>query len=227
MKNSIKKIIAAAVLVATPGFVLADADISVQPFGGTTEATANVDICIVVPEILIFGVGETGDTISKIRWEIATASGATTGNNQTYAGAAGAFTAPDPFSTAVTSTVPVGGGAAGTVSGGPTVTLPVFLFSNGGDVTITATVGGGNIGGGAADVLESAAGNTPIPIAEIVSGQAGNIIHPALATGTAATTVATDGVVNLDDEWTYTYTPVTIPAAGTYEARITYVATQP
>lgn len=217
-------VIAVSMLAANSAW--ADADISVQPVGTAAEATANVDICVVIPEILIFGVGPVGDTVSKIKWTVGSADGYTDGNNQTYTDGLPAFTAPAPFGTTPVADITDGG--AGSSAAGAVATLPVFLFSNDGtDVTISSTVSGGNGGGGTADVLQSTAGDT-IPISDFTSGGA-SILHPAFESGGTQTadTPATAGVVNLNDTWTYEYSPTAIPVAGTYEARITYVAAQP
>lgn len=231
MKNvaRLATLVAAATLTLTTSQAFADADIAVIDDGTATEATTNVDICVVVPEILIFGVGAVGNDIAKIRWDVVNGVGAgATGNNQTYAGAAAPFVAPLPFSTTAAATVVSGGGTSST--SGNQADLPVFLFSNNGsDVTITATVTAGVGGAGpATDVLTHGGGlaNT-IAISDFTSGNLGSILHPALTTGATADTAHTGGVVNLADTWTYQYTPTSIPAAGTYSARITYVAAQP
>ncbi len=208
--------------------VLADADIAVQPAGTPLEATTNVDLRVIVPELLIFGVGPVGDTISRITWTMADAAGTAVGNNQTYSGAPGAFTAPAPYSATPTATIENGGTGASAL--GNTATLPVFLFSNNGsDVTITSTVAGGD-GTGAADVLEETGTTTlTIPIADFAAGQTGAILQPDFSAGgtNSQDTPQTDGIVNLAGDWTYTYSPAAIPQAGTYEARVTYVAAQP
>lgn len=229
MKNILRTLgLVSGLTLGVTSNVLADADIAVQPVGTATEATTNVDICVIVPEILIFGVGDVGDAIAKLSWTVASADGAGVGNNQTYSGARGAFTAPAPFDTAVTAAV-VSDGGPGSSATLATANLPVFLFSNNGtDVTITSSTSGGPTGGGTADALDNAdvAGQT-IPIADFTQADGGSISHPPLATGSTADTAHTGGIVNLADTWSYTYAPSTIPVAGTYEARITYTAAQP
>ena len=229
MKNMFKTVgLVSGLVLAVNANVHADADIAVQPVGTPTEATTNVDICVVVPEILIFGVGDVGDAIAKLRWTVASADGTLTGNNQTYSGDRGAFTAPAPFSTTVLAEV-VSDGGPGASAAGDTANLPVFLFSNNGtDVTITTSTSGGATGGGTADALDNVnvAGQT-IPIGDFSQADGGSIIHPDLTTNSSDDTPHTNGIVNLADTWSYTYTPTTIPVAGTYEARITYTAAQP
>ncbi|MFV0477888.1 MAG: hypothetical protein ACK5ME_08645 [Parahaliea sp.] len=214
---------------ASTGQVLADADIAVQPAGTATEATTHVDLRVIVPELLIFGVGPVGDTISQITWTVGNAAGATTGNNQTYSGAAGPFTLPAPFTTAATAAITNGG--TGSSVAGATANLPVFLFSNNGsDVTITSTVAGGT-GAGTPDALDASGTSTAtIPIADFTVSETGNIVQPDIAGGSSQTadTAATSGIVNEGGTWTYSYTPSSLaPQAGEYTARVTYVAAQP
>ena len=72
--------------------VFADADIAVQPTGTALEATTNVDLCVVVHRVLIFGVGDVADDVAKLRWTIDNAAGVAVGNNQSFAGTPGTFT---------------------------------------------------------------------------------------------------------------------------------------
>ena len=207
---------------------LADADISVQLPGNAAAATANVDISVQVPEILTFGVGAVGNAIAQLQWTVNNAAGAAVGNNQTYSGAAAPFTAPAPYTAATTAAV-IANGGTGAAAAGNQASLPVFLYSNNGsDVTITTTVSGGSTGGGTADALDHQTLANTIPISDFTSGSVGgSISHPTLGSGQTADTTAVAGVVNVADTWTYSYTPTTTPAAGVYEARITYVASQP
>lgn len=205
----------------------ADADISVQPSGNPMQATANVDLSVVVPQLLIFGVGAVGTTIADVQWTIDNAAGAGIGDDQTYSGAAAPFTAPAPYAAGATAAV-TNGGTGASVSGNQ-ADLPVFLFSNSGsDVTITIGVEGGPAGGGTVNALDhDSVPATTIPISDFTSGGGGSINHPALADGTSVATAHSGGIVNAADTWTYAYTPSTVPAAGTYEARVTYVASTP
>jgi len=206
-------VLACSIAALSAPNVFADADIAVQPSGTALEATTNVDLCVVVPRVLIFGVGDVADDVAKLRWTIDNAAGVAVGNNQSYSGTPGTFTPPAPFNTAAVAEV-VSGGGAGSGATANVAELPVFLFSNSGaDVEITTTVSGGATGGGT--------------IASFTAGDGGVIAQPALANNQVATTAHTAGIVNLADTWTYEYTPATIPTAGTYEARVTYVAATP
>lgn len=224
--NSFKKLLSlsALSLAVFSNNVLADADIAVQPAGTATEATTNVDICVIVPEILIFGVGENSDVISKVLWTFNSADGTAVGNNQTYAGGAAPFTDPAPLGATPVASVTTG--AAGSSVVGRTATLPVYLFSNNGtDVSITSAVSGGT-GAGTANALDHSTLTNTIPITEFAFTEAGDITHPGPGS-TEDTAVDANGIVNVADTWTYEYEPTSIPAAGTYEARITYTAAQP
>lgn len=228
MKNHpLAKFATLGLLTLGSQFVYADADIAVQPVGTALQATANVDLCVVVPQILVFGVGDVGIDVAKLQWTIDSAAGALVGNNTTYSGAAAPFTAPAPFGTTATASVSNDGGTG--VAAGNQVDLPVFLFSNSGaNVLITSTVSGGTTGGGTVDALDNAITGTSIPISSFTAGTGAVAIpQPALANNSSATATATAGIVNSADTWTYSYTPASIPAAGTYEARVTYVAATP
>ena len=181
-----------------------------------------------VPEILTFGVGANGTAIADLVWTVDNAAGASVGNNQTYTGGSAPFTAPAPYAATATASIAANGGTGSSASGNQ-VSLPVFLFSNNGSaVTITTTVSGGATGGGTADALDHQATADTIPISDFTSGDSGSVLHPTLGTGqTADTPVNGSGIVNAADVWTYTYAPSATPAAGVYEARITYVAAQP
>ena len=224
----IKKLFLCSSFAIASPLTLADADISVQLPGNAAQATANVDISVEVPEILTFGIGATGTAIADLVWTVDNASGVGIGNDQNYTGAAAPFVAPDPYANTATASIAANGGT-GSSAAGNQVSLPVFLFSNNGSaVTITTTVSGGATGGGTADALDHQTLANTIPIADFSSGDGGNILHPTLAsTQTADTPVDGSGIVNASDVWTYTYTPSSTPAAGVYEARITYVAAQP
>lgn len=206
--------------------VFADADISVQPVGIANEATANVDLVVVVPKILIFGVGAVGTPVAKLTWSN-TVSGVASGtDNATYSGTIPSLTTAQQTSlyTTPVNVVLSDGTGTGTAATN-TATLPVYIFSNSGsDVTITETITGDS---GTVDALDdSGAGSGTIPISEFTfANGVGSITNPH-ATGSGVTT-HTSGIVNLAGTWTYQYVPASVPVAGTYEARITYVAATP
>ena len=155
MKNfKIARLAGACALTMSAGVALADADIAVQPSGTALAATANVDISVVVPQVLIFGVGAVGDSIAQLQWTVNDAAGVSAGNNQSYSGAAAPFTSPAPLSNSATAAI-VANGGTGASAATNQASLPVFLFSNsGGDVTITTSVSGGATGSGTTDALD-------------------------------------------------------------------------
>ena len=228
MKNIATLLLASSISLLSVSAVMADADIANQTGGAATSAITHVDLCVVVPEILIFGVGATGDGIAKLQWTSLSGAPVADTNDQTYAGSAGAFASPNPFGTDPTASITSNGGG-GTVATN-IATLPVFLFSNNAtDINLVASVSGGTAGGGVANVLElNGAVGTTIPIADFTIGQAAGtgpvITQPAL-TG-AAQNIVNAGIFNSSGDWTYEYNPSAILAAGKYEARITYTATQ-
>jgi hypothetical protein len=227
IKNKFARTAGVCLLSLSAGTAFGDADIAVQPSGTPLEATANVDLSVVVPQLLIFGVGAVGDSVAQLQWTVDNAAGAAIGDNQSYSGAAAPFTAPAPFSTTATAAVVANGGAGSSATGNQ-ADLPVFLFSNSGsDVTITTAVSGGATGGGTVDALDHQSLAITIPISSFTGGDGGVISHPALSTTSSAITAHTGGIVNLADTWTYSYTPASVPAAGTYEARVSYVASTP
>lgn len=207
----------------------ADADISLQKPGGPAKsASANVDISVVVPHILIFGVGATGDNVAKIQWTLSNASGVGLGDEQTYSGAGAPFSGPTPFSAAATAAI-ISNGGTGATAAANQANLPVFVFSNSGsDVTLTTKVSGGSTGGGTVDALDhQTTAGASIPLTSFSGTDGGAIAHPALISGSSSTVAHSSGIVNLSDTWTYSYNPATIPEAGVYEARISYVASTP
>lgn len=211
---------------------LADADIGIETdstAANSPQATANVDFCIVVPEVLIFGIGEAGDDISKICWNCGVdgfGAGSTlnTGNNQSYDSTLPPFTDPAPFASADVASVENGA----VDEGGAVASVPVYLFYNGGqDVTITVTTKGKD-GTGTQDQLDHQTTTDTIAVTEITPAiKSGDIPIPAALTTGTSSTYTNAGVINAKGEWQYTYAPATIPVAGTYEARATYVASAP
>lgn len=227
IRNRIGTLTSAVALAVASGLVLADADIAVQPAGTAMAATANVDLSVVVPQILVFGVGAAGDDIASLQWTVDNAGGAAPGNNQSYAGPV-PFTAPPPAGSSATAAVLANGGIGSGASGNE-ATLPVFLFSNSdSDVSISTTVSGGSTGGGSVNALDNdTVTGATIPISDFLAGDGGQITQPPLDGTGAATTSPVGGVVNLTDTWTYTFSPTTSPAAGTYRARVTYAVSTP
>ena len=185
---------ALALALATPLLVQAES----QLVTGTGAATANLDLRVVIPRVLFLGVG--------------TGSGTPLATN----GVVDALTFD--FST---NPLDVGtGAAAGSItSTGPTAgtaSIPVRVFGNNGQVTVTATNPA---------VLTS--GTDTIPFSELsVTSSNASFAAPTFGGGTSLPAL-TGRVTNQTANWTFSYANTTTPAFGTYEGRVTYTATMP
>lgn len=92
-------------------------------------------------------------------------------------------------------------------------TVAVKIFSNAGDISLARS---------GADLTDAVSSET-IPLSDIsVVATNSDIEEPGATSSTAS---ATNGVVNLTDTWTYTFTATSMYAAGTYETQLTYTAT--
>jgi hypothetical protein len=104
------------------------------------------------------------------------------------------------------------------------------VMGNGGNVTLSSTTTGALNDGGTNTISYSQISTTA---AVLTSGTA--LAAPALADGatTNTTVTATNGVVNRDARWTYSYLNTVTPAAGVYggvnvnNGRVTYTAVTP
>jgi hypothetical protein len=106
-----------------------------------------------------------------------------------------------------------------TTSTGPTAataSIPVRVFGNNGQVTVTATNPA---------VLTSGADTIPFTELTVTSSNTA-FAAPAFSGGTSLPTLA-GRVTNQTANWTYTYANNTTPAFGTYVGRVTYTATMP
>ncbi len=183
-----------ALALASP--LLASADSQLVTGAGT--ATANLDLRVVIPRVLFLGVG--------------TGSGTPLATN----GVVDALTFD--FST---NPLDVGtGAAAGSItSSGPTsgtASIPVRVFGNDGQITVTAT-----------NPLVLTSGTDTIPFTELsVASSNAAFAAPGFSGGTSLPT-PTGRVTNQTADWTYTYANDTTPAFGTYVGRVTYTATMP
>ncbi len=180
----------------------------VNPAVTGSTATARLDFSIVIPQVLFLRVG-SAVPIDAISF---TVPGANVGDASVIAGVGGDLT-------------------AGAVT--------VRAYGNGGNISLNSTTTG---------ELANATGET-IPWSQISvaaaalpgPGTAGYtnaaITHPAFnlgATGGAGTATilpATNKVVRVEGQWTYTYLNTNVVAAGTYgtsarAGRVTYTATQ-
>lgn len=185
-----------ALALATP--LLASAES--QLVTGAGSATANLDLRVVIPRVLFLGVGTGSGTPLTTNAAIDTLTfDYTTNPLDVGAGAA----AP---AASITSTGPSNG----------TASIPVRVFGNNGQVTITAT-----------NPLVLTSGSDTIPFTELtVSSSNGALAAPAFSGGTSLPTLA-GRVTNQTANWTYAYANSTTPAFGTYVGRVTYTATMP
>lgn len=194
MKKSLFVHSAVALAMAAPLLAQAESEL----VSGSGSATANLDLRVVIPRVLFLGVG--------------------TGSGTPLATNAAIDALTFDYST---NPLDVGtGAAAGTITNtGPTpagASIPVRVFGNNGQVTITATNPA---------VLTS--GSDTIPFSELsVASSNAALAAPAFGGGTSSPTLA-GRVTNQTATWTYSYANATVPSAGTYAGRVTYTATMP
>ena len=185
-----------------------------SPAATNSTATARLDFSIVIPQVLFLRVGTSS------------------GNAATDGTINGiAFTVPDTNVGDGSVIAGVGGDlGAGAVT--------VRVYGNGGNISLNSATTG---------PLTNATGET-IPWSQIsvaAAALAGTtagftntaITHPAFnlggtgGAGTATTLTATNKVVRVEGQWTYSYLNTNAVAAGTYgtnarNGRVTYTATQ-
>ncbi len=166
----------------------------------TGDATARLDLRVIIPRVLFLGVGTgaatplaTVATIDTLTFDYTT--------NPLDVGAG-----PGAVAGAITSTGPTAG----------TGSIPVRVFGNDGQITITAT-----------NPASLTSGGNTIPFTELaVTSSNAALPAPAFSGGTSLPTAA-GSVTNQTANWTYTYANTTTPAFGTYTGRVTYTATMP
>lgn len=183
-----------ALALATP--LLASAE---SQLVNTGSAIANLDLRVVIPRVLFLGVG-TGSGLPRATNGVIDALTFDYSTNPLDVGVPGAAAG------SITSTGPTA----------PTASIPVRVFGNNGQVTVTATNPA---------VLTS--GTDTIPFTELsVNSSNAAFAAPGFSGGTSLPTL-TGRVTNQTANWTYTYANNTTPAFGTYEGRVTYTATMP
>ncbi len=187
-----------ALALATPLLASAESQLVTGTGAGSGTATARLDLRVVIPRVLYLGVGTGSGTplatdaaIDALTFDYST--------NPLDVGT----TAP---AGSITSTGPTAA----------TASIPVRVFGNNGQVTVTATNPA---------VLTS--GTDTIPFSELsVASSNAAFAAPAFGGGTSLPTLA-GRVTNQTANWTYTYANNTAPAFGTYVGRVTYTATMP
>lgn len=111
----------------------------------------------------------------------------------------------------------VGNGTAVTGSGGN-------LGSGG--VTVRIIGNAGNVSLGAAGPANLTSGSNTIPWTQISAAITGGATHPTI-NGTNANFGASNGAVNINGTWVYSYLNSVTPGSGTFTGQVTYTATTP
>lgn len=194
MKKSLFVHAAVALAVAAPLLAQAESELVI----GSGAAEARLDLRVVIPRVLFLGVGTGAAT------PLATNA---TVNELTF-----------DFST---NPLDVGTGAlAGSITNdGPTpagAAIPVRVFGNDGQITITAT-----------NPANLISGTDTISFADLsVLSDNAALAAPGFNGGVSTPTTA-GRITNQTAVWTYSYANTATPAFGTYEGQVTYTATMP
>ena len=204
MRLFTKSLIAAAVLAATP--MLASAESNFQTGTGSLTATAHLDFRITIPKFLYLRVG-TGSNLA---------------NNTTV----------DLIDFTVAATGVGSGTAAVTTTGGDLTggKVTARVMGNGGNVALSSITPNGLTDGGTNTISYGQISTTVTALTSATP-----LAAPALVDGATTNTniTATNGVVNRDAQWAYTYANSAVVAAGTYggvnanNGRVTYTAVTP
>ena len=194
MKRNLLLKTALALAIASP--LIASAESTLTTGGGS--AVARLDLQVVIPGVLFLGVGTGADTMAN--------GTLSTVDTVIFDYTTNADQVGIPGSPAASIT-DSNGGFPGNGA------VPVRVFGNNGQVTITATNPA---------TLNNGADTIPFSDMSVVSDNA-NLPAPGFGGGTSQPLVAgrvTDHTAN----WTYSYANSTAPAAGVYTGRVTYTA---
>lgn len=177
------------------------AESNISASAGTTSlsTSASLKFKVLVPRILYLRVGSVGSTIDEVTFTVGLAAPLDDLSS-------------DIDNVPYSAAIPPASGGAATVTGGA---VAVQLWNNVGSVDLNC----------AGDALSNGSDN--IPLADIKVTDGGTLDHPGTDLGCGSISVGSAGVTNLSDTWTYSYTPTTLPATGTYTTEITYTASQP
>lgn len=194
MKRNLLLKTALALAVASP--LMASAESQLTTGGGSAQARLNLEV--IIPSVLFLGVG-TGAGVGNVADGTIDSVTFDYTSNADQVGNVGVAAA----------------NIANTLTGAGS-DMPVRVFGNNGQVTITATNPPNLVNG--ADTIPftemSAASNNPaLPV-------------PGFSGGTSQPTLA-GRVTDHTAVWTYAYANSTAPAAGTYTGTVTYTATMP
>lgn len=190
MKRNLLLKTALALAIASP--LMASAESQLTTGGGS--AVARLDLQVVIPGVIYLGVGSgsdqivTGGNVDNITFDYS--------NNADQVGITNVPAADISNSMATAGS-----------------TLPVRVFSNIGQVVITAD--------NAANLVN---GTETIPFTEMsVVSDNPNLAAPGFGGGTSQPLLA-GRVTNQTANWTYSYRNSTAPAAGVYTGTVTYTA---
>ncbi|MDO9149530.1 hypothetical protein [Hydrogenophaga sp.] len=193
MKKSL--FVKTAVALALTAPLLASAES--QLVTGADSATARLDLRVVIPRVLFLGVGAGAATPLASNGGINTLTFDYSANPQdigtTLAAASISNDGPLPSGNAI----------------------PVRVFGNDGQITITAT-----------NETNLVSGSDTIPFTQL-SVTTTNAALPAPAFGGTSLPTLNGKVTNQTANWAYSYANATTPAFGTYTGRVTYTATMP
>ena len=187
-------------LLALTGTAFGEANMS---FSGAKETpknvNANVNFTINVPKILILRVGDWGDTVSNPIWNYAFGHSLTDG------------AATDKDWETLTKDKPEAQKA------NENGTLDVAVFSNTGGAVLSVSK--------VTEFEGGVDGYQKPTLAEISAKSIKNVTHDkfnGFTVGEKLELTAASGIVREEDKWTYAYTPEKTPAAGIYNASVTY-----
>lgn len=213
LNNKINISLSAAglVMLALSNNALGEAGLSAAIGPVAAPVTANVNFEVNVAKIMLLRVGDWGDTANKISWNNGFNSGLTDPKINTAA------TKDDWDKTATANQITATDDETETDKAGDGA-LKVAAYSNiGSDLTLRAVaVEFLPVGGGALPVGGPTLSNIT------VTNTDGSISHPDFNDANGITLSPTAGVINLEDTWSYTYTPAANTAGGEYTASVVY-----
>lgn len=191
---------ALALALAAPLMAQADSQLASGAPGSTGDLTAaaNLDIRVVIPRVLFLGVGPGA------------------GSPLTVNGAVSEITFDFSGNPLAVGTGAAAGSITSTNTASGTAAIPVRVFGNNGQVTISA---------GGDTVLTS--GSDTIPITQLSVATDNAALPAPTFTGGNSTPTPSNRVTNLSANWTFSYLNTAQPAAGTYTGTVTYTATMP
>lgn len=95
-----------------------------------------------------------------------------------------------------------------------------------GGVTVRIIGNAGNVTLGASGPTNLTSGSNTIPWTQVSTAITGGATHPTI-NGSNANFGASNGVVNVNGTWVYSYLNSVTPAAGTFTGQVQYTATTP